>query len=222
MNHRLLPLIALFSFIAVPVVLSSAGPAKEESAKESSSETAKGADLKKDSEMKKESEVKKESEPRKVYSRECIASEEVVADIEAREKKIKEKEEALKEREKELAAQQSAVREELSKLESKKGEDRSVRQREAAAREEQVNRLMETFEGMSPKAAAQVIGGIDEDLAVMALGRLTSLKAGKILGILKPEKSARLSEMMAYGKAVRGKEGAKGDSHERAASSSEE
>ena len=55
--------------------------------------------------------------------------------------------------------------------------------------------MIETLEGMSPKAAAQVIGGVEDELAVLALGRLTSSKAGKILANLKSEKSARLAEM---------------------------
>jgi flagellar motility protein MotE (MotC chaperone) len=80
---------------------------------------------------------------------------------------------------------------------------------------------METFEGMSPKAAAQVIGGVEEELAVMALSRLTSVKAGKILGNLKADKSARLSEMMAYGKASKRKESARGESNERASASAQ-
>jgi flagellar motility protein MotE (MotC chaperone) len=114
------------------------------------------------------------------------------------------------------------VLEELAKLEGKKSEIQGARQKELAQREEQVNKLMETFEGMSPKAAAQVLGGVEDNLAVLALGRLTSIKAGKILANLKPEKSARLSELMAYGKMSNRKEGTRGDTNERNSASNEE
>jgi len=128
---------------------------------------------------------------------------------------LKEREEALKEKEEELAAQASAVKEELAKLEVKKSEVRGEKQKELSRREEQVNKMIETLEGMSPRAAAQVVGGVEDDLAVLVLGRLTSAKAGKILSNLKAEKSARLAELMAYGGALKRKEGASDDSHER-------
>ena len=127
---------------------------------------------------------------------------------------------AMKEREKELDAQAASVKEEMAKLEGKRADLQGIHQKELAEREEQVNKLIETFEGMSPKAAAQVIGGVDDELATMALSKLTSSKAGKILANLKPEKSARLSEMMAYGKTQNSrKESAHGESNDRAPAS---
>jgi hypothetical protein len=157
----------------------------------------------------------------KKLSSECLASEEVIGDLEAREKKLVERESALKEKEKELASQQNAIKEELAKLDGKRSEEQVTRQKELTAREEQVNKLMETFEGMSPKAAAQVLGGVEDELAVMTLSRLSSLKAGKILGNLKADKSARLSEMMAYGKASKRKESVRGESNDRAPASAQ-
>ena len=117
--------------------------------------------------------------------------------------------------------QRQHIKEELAKLDGKRSEEQVTRQKELAAREEQVNKLMETFEGMSPKAAAQVLGSVEDELAVMALSRLTSLKAGKILGNLKADKSARLSEMMAYGKASKRKESVRGESNDRAPASAQ-
>jgi flagellar motility protein MotE (MotC chaperone) len=114
------------------------------------------------------------------------------------------------------------VKEELAKLESKKTEIQATRQKDLAQREEQVNKLMETFEGMSPKAAAQVLGGVEDQLAVLALGRLTSVKAGKILANLKPAQSARLSELMAFGKLSNRKEGTRGDTNEHQSAGNEE
>jgi flagellar motility protein MotE (MotC chaperone) len=217
MSDKLLPLIALLAFLSAPIVIGSAETAKDP-VKESEKEVSKVEG--KSSEAGIEKVV--EAEPKKKLSNECLASEEVIADLEAREKKIKDQEGALKEREKEIAAQESALKQELAKLEAKRSEIRGVSEKEVAQREEQVNKLIETFEGMSPKAAAQVLGGVDDSLAVLALGRLTSLKAGKILGNLKPEKSARLSEMMAYGKTTKGKEGNRGDTHERTPANAEE
>ena len=219
MSDKILPLVALLAFLSAPIVIGGAEPTKE-APKEASREGPKGEV--KATDVKAAEAKPVEAEVKKKLSNECLASEEVIADLEARENKLKEQEGALKEREKEIAAQESALKQELAKLEAKRSEIRGVSEKEVAQREEQVNKLIETFEGMSPKAAAQVLGGVDDSLAVLALGRLTSLKAGKILGNLKPEKSARLSEMMAYGRATKGKEGTRGDTHERTPANAEE
>ena len=103
----------------------------------------------------------------------------------------------------------------MTKLEGKRAEIQSVHQKEMGAREEQVTKLIETFESMSPKSAAQVMNGVDDELAVMALGKLSATKAGKILANLKPEKSSHLSELMAYGQKTKGKESSHGESENR-------
>jgi flagellar motility protein MotE (MotC chaperone) len=200
MNPKYLPILALIAFVSAPVVMGVA-ETKPESKTEAKTET--------------KTEVKSEVAPTPAPKRsgECLASEEIVQDIELREKKLLEREAALREKEKELQAQQSVIQEELGKLEGKRSEEQVARQKALAAREEQVNKLMETFEGMSPKAAAQVLGGVDDELAVMALGRLSTVKAGKVLGNLKADQSARLSELMAFGKVSTKKEAGRAGSN---------
>lgn len=197
MMNRLLPFFAFLAFASVPFAI---GIAEEK--------TVSGEDSK-------EVAVEKLSPAASVAASECLASEEVIRDLESREKKIKQREEALVEKEKELAAQKVAIKEEMNKLEIRQGEIQSTRAKELAANEEKVSKLIETLETMSPKAAAAVLGGVDEELAVTALSRLTSVKAGKILSNLKNDKSSKLSEMMAYGKVNVGKEKTRGESTER-------
>jgi flagellar motility protein MotE (MotC chaperone) len=197
MMNRLLPFFALVAFALVPFAI---GVAEDKaSTKEESNEVA----------------VERLSPAASVAASECLASEEVIKDLESREKKIKQKEEALAEKEKELNAQKVAIKEEMNKLEARQGEIQTAKAKELAANEEKVAKLIETLETMSPKAAAAVIGGVDEELAVTALSRLTSVKAGKILSNLKNDKSSKLSELMAYGKLNTGKEKAHGESTER-------
>ncbi len=197
MMNRFLPLLALIAFASVPFAI---GIAEDKGA--SHGDTGEVA-------------VEILSPAASVAASECLASEEVIRDLENREKKIKQKEEALVEKEKELAAQQVAIKEEMNKLEIRQGEIQSARSKELAANEEKVSKLIETLESMSPKAAAGVLGGVDEELAVVALSRLTSVKGGKILSNLKNDKSSRLSELMAYGKLNTGKEKPRGESTER-------
>ena len=203
-----LPLIALLAFVTAPILIGSA-------------ESTKSDEVKTETQEENKTEGRAVAAPKRKLSRECLASEEVISDLEAREKKLSEREAALNEREKDIVTQAQAVKDELAKLDSRQSEVQGVQQRELAKREEQVNKLIETFEGMSPKAAAQVMAGLDEDLAVMALGRLTSGKSGKILSNLKPEKSAKLSELMAYGRIQKRKESSRGESTERAPASAE-
>lgn len=215
MNFKFLPFLALLAFAAAPVVIGSAGESKKAEAEANAKTSAK-----KDEAGLGVTATAATEKPARKFSTECIASEEVIADLEAREQKLKQREEALKEHEKEVTVQEASVKEEIGKIEQKRAELQGVHQKEIAAHEEQVNKLIETFEGMSPKSAAAVMNGVDEELAVLALGKLTSVKAGKILGNLKPEKSARLSEMMAYGKTkVQGKEISRVESDDRAPAS---
>lgn len=210
MNLKILPVIALLAFAAAPVVIGSAEQAKKDGAVASTKDTAKDETGKSV-----DGKTEEAKAPARKISSECLASEEVIQDLETREKSLKQREEALKEKEKDIAAQTAAVKEEMNKLEGKRAELQGIHQKEMADREEQVNKLIETFEGMSPKAAAQVMGGVDDELAVMALSKLSSAKAGKILSNLKPEKSSHLSELMAYGKTSNGKESSHGESESR-------
>ena len=243
MMIRILPVLAFLAFAAVPLVVGNAETPKgnetktdsknDVGAKTSAKSDAKSetktevkdaakagtqADAKSDSKSEKEEDAE-ESEPTRRGSGECLASEEVIQDIEIREKKIKEKEAALHEKENELTAQAAAVKEELAKLEAYKNEVEGAHAKQMAEREEKVNKLMETFESMSPKSAAAVLNGVDDELAVTTLSRLTNVKAGKILANLSPEKSARLSEIMAFGKASPGKEKTHGESTDRSPAS---
>jgi flagellar motility protein MotE (MotC chaperone) len=204
MSNRLILLLALVSFASVPFAIGVAETKEDQKPAAASKEG--------DHEAKKEEVAEA---PKKKVAGGCLASEEVIQDIENREKKLQEREASIAEREKEVEAQLKAVKEELAKLEGKQNEIQNSKAKELAANEEKVNKLIETLETMSPKAAAGVLGGVDEELAVTALIRLNSVKAGKILSNLKNEKSSRLSELMAYGKLNKGKEKTDGESVER-------
>ncbi len=129
----------------------------------------------------------------------CLASEEIIADLQAREQLINERESALKEKEQEVSKQEEAVKEALARIDQEKNALIGIKEKSRADREEKINKLMETLETMSPKSAAGVLGNTDEELAVLALTRLPAVKSGKILGLLDPKKSSQLSELMAYG-----------------------
>src|SRR5690606_1884411 len=55
----------------------------------------------------------------------------------------------------------------------------------------------ETFESMSPKAAAQLLSSLDEGLAVASIELMSTAKLAKIMNIMETSRSSRLSEQMA-------------------------
>jgi len=223
MMTRILPILALLAFAAVPLALGSAdqGSAKDSApAKNAAAPATKSAASAANTKTSETSIVKTaEAKNQANHSAdECLASETVLRSLEAREQNLKAREEKLRERESELNSQQAALQEELGKLKAYEAETQGAHAKELADREEKVSKLIETFESMSPKAAAGVIAGVDEELAVTALSRLSSEKAGKILAKLNPEQSARLSERMAYGNSIPGKEASHGASERAPAS----
>ena len=109
-------------------------------------------------------------------------------------------------RESELKAREAALNEEFRKFEALRsdlGKDDASRQQENEVR---VAKLVETLETMSPKAASALIVGLDEALAVATMARIATPKLAKIMNIMEPKRSARLTELMAG--VVRAKEAA--------------
>ncbi|EHM09595.1 hypothetical protein TheveDRAFT_0431 [Thermanaerovibrio velox DSM 12556] len=65
------------------------------------------------------------------------------------------------------------------------------------ARLESLEEVLKTYRDMSPRNAAQIIGKMDEDLAVEILSRLPNDQAAKILGRMDADRAARLTERLA-------------------------
>ena len=65
-----------------------------------------------------------------------------------------------------------------------------------AKRTKEIRSLAKTFNAMKPAQAAKVIEVMDEDLVVDVLRQVKPRQSGKILGAVKPEIAARISEQM--------------------------
>ncbi|MCX7828456.1 MAG: hypothetical protein N2315_04510 [Thermanaerothrix sp.] len=63
--------------------------------------------------------------------------------------------------------------------------------------EESLEDVLKTYKDMSPRNAAQILGKMDEDLAVEILSRLPNEQAAKILGRMDADRAARLTERLA-------------------------
>jgi flagellar motility protein MotE (MotC chaperone) len=127
----------------------------------------------------------------------CLTDEASVADFQDLRKDLAKRESEMKRREDEIAAKERALEDEIKKLDTLREEIKTAQNLGDAKSEEKVGKLVETFESMSPKAAAAIVGSIDERLAVEAMARLSSAKLGKILAAMEPVKSAPLAERLA-------------------------
>jgi flagellar motility protein MotE (MotC chaperone) len=127
----------------------------------------------------------------------CLTAEASIEDVQDLKRELAKKEQDLKRREEELAAKEQALQDELKSLEAVRDEIKSAQSMATVKNEEKIAKLVETIESMSPKAAAGIVGTVDERLAVEAMSRLSSQKLGKILAAMDPTKSSVLAERLA-------------------------
>lgn len=127
----------------------------------------------------------------------CLTDESAIADMQRLKNELEEKRKELAKRETEIVAREAALNEELKKIESIRDEIKQAGGQTTAEEEAKIAKLVETFETMSPKAAAGVVSSIDERLARDAMSRISSAKLGKILSAMDSAKSARLTESLA-------------------------
>jgi flagellar motility protein MotE (MotC chaperone) len=127
----------------------------------------------------------------------CLTDEASIADVQELKRDLAKRDAELKKREDEISAKESAVAEELKKLDQMRDEIKLAQNLGDSKSEEKVGKLVETFESMSPKSAAAIVSSVDERLAVEAMARLSSAKLGKILAAMDPAKSAPLAEKLA-------------------------
>lgn len=127
----------------------------------------------------------------------CLADPTVLEDIRAQKAKIADMQKALDEREAELAKREQAVVEEVKKIETAREAIEKIEDSKKELNDEKVAKLVETYETMSPKSAAKVLAELDERLAVATITRMDTAKLSKIMNLMEPQKSARLTELLA-------------------------
>lgn len=145
----------------------------------------------------------------------CLTDENALKDVLRARKELELAKNELEKKESELAAREKATIEELKKLEQIQKDIATAKGVLDAKEEEKILKLVETFESMSPKAAAQIVSTLDKKLAVNAMSRVSPQKLGKILSAMPTQKSSELTEALAGVVSV--KEIVKNDSNESSA-----
>ncbi len=120
-----------------------------------------------------------------------------------RERKIglDQREKELGELEEELHKQKLEIESRIKQLEMLRAQITTLLKDRVEMDQEKVMKLVETYSNMKPKQAAEILAGVDEDLAVEVLGRMKKKNAAEIMNLLEPAKARTLSEKYAGYKA---------------------
>lgn len=126
----------------------------------------------------------------------CIVDANALEDLQRAKQELEVKQQELALKEKEMDAREKSFTEELKRLEQLRDEVGKVDSAKKKEAEERVAKLVETFETMSPKGAAQILANLDEGLAVSAMSKMTTLKLSKVMAAMDAKRSSRLTELM--------------------------
>lgn len=118
--------------------------------------------------------------------------------------KLRERKEALDLREKELNQleeelhkQRVEIEGRISKLNELRTEITTLLKERVEGDQEKVMRLVDTYSTMKPKQAADIIAGMNEDLAVEVLAKMKKKNAAEIMNLLESGKARSISEKYA-------------------------
>lgn len=127
----------------------------------------------------------------------CIANAAAIEDLRLRREEIEAKQKELTTKEAELKAREKALEDQIKSLEQIRDDIAKTDAARKKENEEKVTKLVETFETMSPKAAAQLLSNVEESLAVAAIARISTQRLAKIMNVMEPGRSSRLAEILA-------------------------
>lgn len=109
------------------------------------------------------------------------------AELDLREKELAELEEELQKQKVELDKR-------IQQLEQTRDQIAQILKDRVQMDQEKVTKLVELYSNMKPKQAAEIIGSLNEDLAVEVLAKMKKKNAAEIMNLLPPDKARVLSE----------------------------
>lgn len=120
-----------------------------------------------------------------------------LAKLRERNLSLDQREKELNELEEELHKQKAEIESRIKQLEELRTQIAAVLKERIEVDQEKVMKLVETYSNMKPKQAAEILAGIDEDLAVEVLGKMKKKNAAEIMNLLEPGKARAISEKYA-------------------------
>ena len=115
--------------------------------------------------------------------------------------KLKQRKEELDSREKELAELEEELQRQkveldkrITQLEDMRNQIAQTLKDRVDVDQDKVNKLVDLYSNMKPKQAADILGSLNEELAVEVLAKMKKKSAAEIMNLLPPEKARVLSE----------------------------
>jgi flagellar motility protein MotE (MotC chaperone) len=127
----------------------------------------------------------------------CLSDPAVLEEIAKKQQEIDQRQKDFALKEAELNARENAINDEIKRLQDFRQEIATVEQSQSKANESKVAKVVDTLESMSPKAAAQMLTGLDDGLAVSAVSRMSTAKLAKIMNVIDAKRAAKLTELLA-------------------------
>ena len=114
--------------------------------------------------------------------------------LKQRKEELDTREKDLTELEEELQRQKVELDKRIAQLEEMRNQIAKTLKDRVEVDQEKVNKLVDLYSNMKPKQAADVIGSLNEELAVEVLAKMKKKNAAEIMNLLPPEKARVLSE----------------------------
>jgi flagellar motility protein MotE (MotC chaperone) len=127
----------------------------------------------------------------------CLSDPIVLDEIKKKHEEIDRKWKELTAHEAEIKAREVAVDDELKKLQQTRDEIAKLDDAHTATNQEKITRIVETLEGMNPKAASQMLSNLNDALAVQAMSQMSTQKLSKVMNVMEPERASKLTEILA-------------------------
>lgn|GEM_PF-2520859 len=126
----------------------------------------------------------------------CLTDENAIADIKRRHEELDLRQKGLESRATELDIKEKALVEQLAKIEAVRADIQKTEELRSKEQGAKVGKVVDTFETMTPKSVSAMLAAMDESLAVEAMNRMTTPKLAKVLNLMEPAKSSRLTELL--------------------------
>ena len=141
--------------------------------------------------------LKMKKEARRYESSDCLVDESIIGDLKRIREENAKKEKEFTLRETEIKSREQALAEEIKDIHETRDAINKFRDAKKKENEEKVNKIIETYLVMSPKAVSKILATLDDDLALAALMKMDTDRLAKVMNLMEPARSSRLSELMA-------------------------
>lgn len=114
--------------------------------------------------------------------------------LKQRKEELDQREKELTELEEELQRQKVELDKRITQLEGMRNQIGQTLKERVDVDQEKVNKLVDLYSNMKPKQAADIIGSINEELAVEVLAKMKKKNAAEVMNLLPQDKARILSE----------------------------